>query len=64
MLCSRRLVEFGETVDAHVKDCCRSVGCRASTLSEWELCLVCGVVVWCGVVWPGNRLAADWGRMK
>ena len=50
-------------MDAHVKDCCRSVGCRASTLSEWVLCLVCGVVGWCGVVWSGNRLAGDWGRM-
>ena len=48
----------------HVKDCCHSVGCQASTLSEEELCLVCGVVGWCGVVCSENRLAGDWGRMK
>ena len=48
---------------AHVKDCCH-IGCQASRLSEWELCLVCGVVVWCGVVCSRNRPAEDWGRMK
>ena len=43
----------------HVKGCCRSVGCRASTLPEWVLCLVCGVVGWWGVLWSGNRLAKE-----
>ena len=46
----------------HVKGCCRSVDCRASTLSEWVLCLVCGVEGLWGVVWTGSRLAEDWGR--
>ena len=47
----------------HVKGCCRSVGCRASRLSEWVLCLVYGVVSLRGVVWTGSRLAGDGERM-
>ena len=47
----------------HVRGCCRSVGCRASTLPEWVLCWVCGVVSLLGVVWAGSRLALDGERM-
>ena len=46
-----------------VKGCCRSVGCRASRLSEWVLCLVCGVVSLQSVVWTGSRLAEDGERL-
>ena len=46
-----------------VRDCCRSVDCRASRLSEWVLCSVCDVVGLLSVVWIGSRLAVDGERL-
>ena len=46
-----------------VRDCCRSVDCRASRLSEWVLCLVCDVVGLLSVVWTVSKLSVDDERL-